>query len=190
MRKFSRADLGVGPNYHGQFSKYLNASETSILIALIKGVRPRVMIEFGCNEGITAARILEHVPSIEKYIGIDVPFGERMSLACQDKETPLVAGWAASHDPRFFYLEGRSQLLRTGHLEPCNAVFIDGDHSEAAVLHESRLAKRLIRPPGIIVWHDFGNAAVEVNDALARLHDEGWAIDCVEGSWLAFMEIF
>jgi hypothetical protein len=30
------------------------------------------------------------------------------------------------------------------------------------VLHESRLSRRLIRTPGIIVWHDFTNAAVEV----------------------------
>jgi hypothetical protein len=86
-------------------------------------------------------------------------------------------------------LTKRSQLLRTGHLEPCDAVFIDGDHSEAAVLHESRLARRLIRGAGIIVWHDFSNPAVEVTQALSRLDDEGWPINCVEQSWLAFMRV-
>ena len=188
MRKFTRVELGTVP-LGGPTSRYLNAYETSILIALVKSVRPRVMIEFGCNEGITAKRLLESLPTLQKYIGIDVPFGNKPTLACQSSETPANPGWAAAADPRFFYLEARSQMLRTGHLEACDAVFIDGDHSELAVLHESRLARRLMRGRGIIVWHDYGNNAVEVTHALNRLHNEGWPISCVEHSWLAFMRV-
>jgi predicted O-methyltransferase YrrM len=186
LRKFTRAELGVEP-IHGPFSPYLNAHETSILLALVRSVRPRVMIEFGCNEGVTAKRLLEHVPTLQKYIGIDVPFGYSTTLSCQRNEVPVNAGWYAADDPRFFLFT--AWFLHTGQLEPCDAVFIDGDHSEQAVLHESRMARTLVRPGGIIVWHDFTNAAVEVTDALARLHDEGWPINCVEGSWLAFMRV-
>jgi hypothetical protein len=127
--------------------------------------------------------------TLERYIGINVPYGYDPTLANQRNEVPVNAGWYAADDPRFFLFIARSQFLRTGHLEPCDAVFIDGDHSEQAVLHDSRLARRLIRTAGIIVWHDFTNAAVEVTDALARLHDDGWPINCVEGSWLAFMRV-
>ena len=188
MRKFTRVELGAVP-LGGPTSRYLNAYETSILIALVESVRPRVMIEFGCNEGITAKRLLESLPTLQKYIGIDVPFGNKPTLACQSSETPANPGWAAAADPRFVYLEARSQMLRSGHLEACDAVFIDGDHSELAVLHESRLARRLMRGRGIIVWHDYGNNAVEVTHALNRLHNEGWPISCVEHSWLAFMRV-
>ena len=186
MRKFTRVELGAVP-LGGPTSRYLNAYETSILIALVKSVRPRVMIEFGCNEGITAKRLLESLSTLEKYIGIDVAFGNKPALACQSSETPANPGWAAAADPRFFYLEARSQMLRTGHLEACDAVFIDGDHSELAVLHESRIARRLLRRPGIIVWHDYGNRAVEVTRALDQLEYEGWPINCVDNSWLAFL---
>ena len=188
MRKFTRVELGAVP-LGGPTSRYLNAYETSILIALVESVRPRVMIEFGCNEGITAKRLLESLSTLEKYIGIDVAFGNKPALACQSSETPANPGWAAAADPRFFYLEARSQMLRSGRLEACDAVFIDGDHSELAVLHESRLARRLMRGRGIIVWHDYGNNAVEVTHALNRLHNEGWPISCVEHSWLAFMRV-
>jgi hypothetical protein len=68
-------------------------------------------------------------------------------------------------------------------------VFIDGDHSELAVLHESRIASYLVRRGGIIVWHDYDNPAVEVTQALNRLHEEGWPIASVVGSWLAFMKV-
>jgi predicted O-methyltransferase YrrM len=189
LRKFTRAELGVVP-LHGAFSKYLNSHETSILYALIASVAPRVMIEFGCHEGITAKRMLENLPTLQKYIGIDVPHGHRATLRCQQDETPADAGWYAAADPRFFLLLARSQMLRTGHLESCDAVFIDGDHSEHAVLHESRLARRLIRGPvGMIVWHDYSNPAVEVTQALDQLCYEGWPINCVEDSWLAFMSV-
>jgi predicted O-methyltransferase YrrM len=171
----------------GPFSRYLNEHETATLVALVKSVAPKVMIEFGCNSGITAARVLENVPTLEKYIGIDVPVDHVTTLGCQRYEVPVSAGCWAAHDPRFFLLKARSQALRTGHLEPCDAVFIDGDHSEAAVLHESRLARRLIRGSGIIVWHDFSNSAVEVTRALNLLDDEGWPINCIDNSWLAFL---
>jgi predicted O-methyltransferase YrrM len=173
----------------GPFSRYLNQHETAILVALVKSVAPKVMIEFGCNAGITAKRVLENVPTLGKYIGVDVPVDHETTLQCQRSEVPASAGCYAADDPRFFLLTTRSQLLRTGHLEPCDAVFIDGDHSEAAVLHESRLARRLIRGAGIIVWHDFSNPAVEVTQALNRLHAEGWPIEHVENSWLAFMRV-
>jgi predicted O-methyltransferase YrrM len=188
LRKFTRTDLGVEP-LSGAFSKYLNMHETAILLALVKSVAPRVMIEFGCNQGITAKRMLENLPTLERYIGIDVPFGHCATLPCQQTETPVNAGWYAADDERFFYLETRSQMLRTGHLEPCDAVFIDGDHSEHAVLHESRLARRLVRAPGLIAWHDYSNPAVEVTRALDQLVYDGWPINCVEGSWLAFMRV-
>jgi predicted O-methyltransferase YrrM len=66
--------------------------ETAILTALVKSIAPRVMIEFGCNYGITAKRLLENVPTLEKYIGIDVPHGHIPTLPCQRTETPVNAG--------------------------------------------------------------------------------------------------
>jgi predicted O-methyltransferase YrrM len=146
------------------------------------------MIEFGCNVGITAARLLDNIPSLQKYIGIDVASDYRTPLECQRREVPVNAGWYAASDERFFLLQAPSLTLRSGDLEPCDAVFIDGDHSELTVLHESRLARRLVRNGGIIVWHDFNNPAVEVTQALEGLAREGWPIRSVENSWLAFMK--
>ena len=177
------------PLVRGSFSKYLNSHETSILVHLVQSVNPRVMIEFGCNDGRTASRVLDNVATLERYIGIDVPADYRTTLSCQRSEVPVNAGCHAADDPRFLLLTAPSQLLNAWHLEPCNAVFIDGDHSEVAVLHESRLARRLVRKGGIIVWHDYGNEAVEVTAALDKLCREGWSINCVEHSWLAFIRM-
>lgn len=168
------------------FSKYLSANETSILIELVGSVSPRVMIEFGCNTGITAKRVLESVPTLERYIGIDVEPDHVPTLSCQIGEVPEMAGAYAADDDRFFLLSSPTLDLSAEHLEPCDAAFIDGDHSEAGVTHDSLLARRLVRPGGIIVWHDYGNPAVEVTGVLERL---GWPIKSVENSWLAFVRV-
>jgi predicted O-methyltransferase YrrM len=186
MRCFTASDLGAVP-VKGPFSHYLNAHETAILVALVNSVSPRVMIEFGCNQGITAKRLLDNVPSLEKYIGIDVVADHVPTLKCQSSEVPIVAGHHAASDDRFSVYLAPSITIGAEQLEPCDAIFIDGDHSDAAVTHESHLAKKLVRPGGIICWHDYGNSAVEVTQVLNRLCGKGWPINRVEHSWLAFM---
>jgi len=172
----------------GPFSSYMTPQETSILISLIRSANPKVMIEFGVNLGVTAMQVLNHVPTLEKYIGVDAPSGCVTTLACQTSEVPGErAGIYAADDKRFTLLTSRTQDLTKEHMEPCDAVFIDGDHSALAVLHESEMSKALCRPGGIIVWHDYGNPAVEVTMVLDRLYDQGWPIYSVNNSWLAFM---
>jgi predicted O-methyltransferase YrrM len=185
LERVSQASLGVS-RVNGPFSLYLNQNETSILIALVGNVAPRVMIEFGCNMGITAKRVLDNVQSLERYIGIDVPEDHRPTLRCQDMETPDEPGLYAATDPRFWLMIAERDI-EVYDLEPCDAVFIDGDHSEKAVTRDSRIARQLIRPGGMICWHDYDNPAVEVTQALHRLRDEGWEIKSVTGSWIAFM---
>ena len=188
MRKLTLADIGAAP-LRGPFSRYLGAQETAILAALVGSVAPRVMIEFGCNRGTTARRLLENVPTLGRYIGIDVPPDWMPTLSCQQSEIPRHAGTDAAGDARFFLLTAPSRSLRVEHLEPCDAVFIDGDHSLPAVLHESHLVRVLLRPGGIICWHDYGNPAVEVTQALDALQAQGWPICTVENSWLAFAKL-
>jgi predicted O-methyltransferase YrrM len=174
--------------YSGNF--YLNKKETAILVALIASAMPKVVVEFGVNLGITAKVLLDSIPSIETYIGIDVPYGYQPRLNCQRSEVPACAGRYATADPRFYslILDDGSSSLAAEDLEPIDAAFIDGDHSAVGVTSDSVLARRLLRPGGIIVWHDYGNTAVEVTTALDTLVDKcSWPIKRVKDTALAFM---
>jgi len=186
-----KSALDIRPLGRPRMNKYLNVRETEILIALMRSVGPKIVIEIGCNVGITARAILETIPDIERYIGIDVPWDHKPTLDCQRTEVPYTAGNYATGDDRFWLmvLNSGSLHLSASDLEPCDAVFIDGDHSATAVRHDSELARALVRAGGLIVWHDFGNASVEVTDVLENLYDEGWPIQAVEGSWMAFMRV-
>src|SRR6516162_7665373 len=169
----------------GPFSEYLGWREVELLIALVRSVEPKVMIEIGVNTGLTAKRVLDNVPSLEKYIGIDVPPDHKPAMSCQYSEVPVNPGCYAADDPRFYLLIAGTPLT-VDDLEPCDAVFIDGDHSAAAVAHDSNLARALVRPRGVIVWHDAGNESVEVTQTLEALNSESWSIKQIDGSWLAY----
>ena len=169
---------------------YLGSRETAFVVALIASVRPRVVIEFGVNRGRTARAILDALQSpLERYIGIDIPFGHPPRLKCQESEVPVNAGYYAASDVRFELCRQDSMELTPADLEPIDAAFIDGDHSEKAVAHDSALARVLLRPGGIIVWHDYMNTAVGVTPVLDRLAASGWPIKRIEGTWLAFMRL-
>jgi predicted O-methyltransferase YrrM len=167
---------------------YLGEVETGLLVTLVRSVTPRVMIEIGCNQGRTAKIILDNVPTLERYIGIDVPPGTEPTLGCQRSEVPRTAGVYAAPDPRFWLLVRERGSLDVGpqDLEPADAIFIDGDHSRRAVAHDSQLSRSLVRPGGIVIWHDCGNEAVEVTPVLERLSEQGWPITAIQGSWLAY----
>jgi predicted O-methyltransferase YrrM len=166
---------------------YLGAAETAIVVDLVASVRPRTVLEFGTNLGKTARAVLDALPELERYIGIDVAPDHTPRLACQRSEVPFLAGRHAAHDKRYQLLLADSTRLEAQDLEPVDAVFIDGDHSALAVEHDSRLARALLRTGGIIVWHDYNNPSVEVSGVLDALVEQGWPLTYVRGTWLVCM---
>jgi predicted O-methyltransferase YrrM len=164
-------------------------NDLEVLIALVRSAHPHHVIEFGVNVGRTAKAIMANVPGIERYTGIDVPLDYMPALAIQNDNAVSNPGEMVCDDPRFHLIirpRGSLDLTATD-LMPCDAVFIDGDHGREAVLHDTGLARALVRPGGIIIWHDYHNHGnVDVKLVLDELHQSGDAIVRVEDSWLAF----
>lgn len=167
----------------------MNNGELETLVALVRSVRPRHMIEFGVNVGRTAKAIMANVDGIERYTGIDVAPGYVPAKAVQRNEVPAHPGELVAADPRFeLVVRPRGSLdLTTADLAPCDAAFIDGDHGREAVMHDTALARALVRPGGIIVWHDYQElGTVDVKAVLDEMHQAGDAIWRVEDTWIAF----
>lgn len=176
-------------------ARYLWPGELECIIALVASVRPRRVLEIGCNTGRTARAILDNVPGITAYVGVDVPPGYAFGCKVQAKEVPSRPGFLAAEDPRFQLLltPHGSRDIAPGDLEGFDAIFIDGDHSEQAVLLDTELALGLLEPGGILIWHDYhdrcdasGKPEVGVADALHQVAAQGLQIQHVAGTWLAF----
>ena len=172
--------------------RYFNKGELEILVHLVASVNPQTVIEIGCNEGRAAAALLLNLPGIEQYVGVDVLPGYQTIMPCQRGEVPTEPGKYALPDPRFcLVLRGRGSFdLTARDLPTCQAVFIDGDHSRKALLHDYALAKAITKPGGIIVAHDDnGLAAVQVSETLDELAVSGANIMHIDQTWLAFERV-
>lgn len=173
----------------GLHTRFVNDGELNVLIHLIVGVRARNVLEIGANTGRTAKAILRNVPSVERYIGVDVPADYVTPKAVQRREVLPNPGALAMEDPRFRLLVcGRGSFdLTPDDLPKMDAVFVDGGHEEAAVRHDYALAKAITRPGGVIIFHDdHGRDVVDVSAVLDDLHDHGAEIVHVDGTWLAY----
>lgn len=170
---------------------FFNANELETIVALMYEVRPEYVVETGCNIGRTAKLVLQHVPGIVRYTGIDVfPGYKYQDGSVQKHETPTNAGERAKGDPRFrlHVSEFGSRDVTADYLGPADCVFIDGDHSVSGVTYDTQLAESVIRPGGMIIWHDYhdlncaGIGVKEVLDLRAKTGD----LYHVEGTWLVF----
>jgi predicted O-methyltransferase YrrM len=186
-----QAELGIEPiEWLGLHREYQNAGELEILAALVRSIDAHDMLEIGCRDGRTAKLMLHNVPTLRRYQGIDVEPGYRPQHSHQLSEMPKIPGLYANNDPRFeLILRPRGSLdLTANDLPPCDIAYIDGDHGHIAVNHDSNLAFKVVRPGGLIVWHDYNNATtVDVKKIIDFYASCGKLITLIEGTWLAYM---
>jgi predicted O-methyltransferase YrrM len=176
----------------GLHSRYVNPGELDILVHLIASVGARSILEIGANTGRTAKAILRNVPGIVRYFGVDVPSNYRTPKMVQRMEVLPNPGALAMDDPRFrLIICGKGSFnLTPSDLPKMDAVFVDGGHEAAAVRHDYALAREILNPGGIVIFHDdHGRDVVDVSATLDELHDEGSDIVHVAGTWLAFERV-
>ena len=188
--KRNRPSVTLSPREYdtaGLPARFFNPGELEALLHLYEGAR--TIIEFGCHEGRNAAAALRNLPTLERYVGVDVPASYVTKMAVQRKEIPAQPGRLAAHDPRFELIvrpRGTFDLVADD-LPAADAVFIDADHSREGVENDTALARLIVRPGGIIIWHDDNCLpVVEVTQTLNDYCDAGAKIQHVDGTWLAF----
>jgi predicted O-methyltransferase YrrM len=184
----SKSDLGVnGPEVK---RPYMEPGEQEALLALVSSIAPapEVMVEIGVNIGLTAQAVLQHVPSINRYIGVDVEADYRFEGAWQQHDRPAEPGRLVKDDPRFrLMLRGNGKAAKMP--QSSDVVFIDGDHGPRNVLNDSLWAASVVRPGGMIIWHDYKNTPAEVTGVLDWLHAEGRNLVHITGTSLVFERV-
>jgi predicted O-methyltransferase YrrM len=188
--KRNRESIIINPRKYdlsGFPTDYFNPGELSILLDLYEFVGAKVIVEFGCNNGRTAAAALRNMPSINRYIGIDVTHDYVTNMPCQRREVPTVPGELALQDPRFELIVKPRGGFDLDSIPKCDAVFIDADHSKEGVLNDYFLAKKAVRNGGIIIFHDDNCLpVVQVTETLDELVRCGADIKHVKDTWLSF----
>lgn len=176
-------------NWCGLPRRYMNPGELEVLVALARSVSAETIVEIGVNEGRTAMLLIENVPTVRRYVGVDVLPGYVPACAVQRQEVPSAPGHYAKSSGKFeLVLRPEGSLdLNEYDLPKCDMMFIDGDHGRAAVAHDTALARKIVRPGGVVVWHDYHDlGTVDVRDVLHDMQHDGHKILSVERTWIAY----
>lgn len=188
----NRPSVEISPRKYdtaGLPTRFFNAGELDRLLHLYESVKPKVIIEFGVHTGRNAVAALRNIPSVERYVGIDVTPDYKTLMPVQRKEVPAQPGELALHDPRFeLIVKPRGSFdLTPKDLPLAEVVFIDADHSRAGVENDYALARAVVGVGGIIIFHDDNCLpTVEVTQTLNDFCAAGADIKHVAGTWLSY----
>lgn len=173
-------------------TRYFNPGELEAFLHLVEEVQPAVMVEFGVNNGRNPLAVLRNIPTVQFYIGVDVPPGYEFAMSVQKNEVPICPGELVLNDPRFILLLRKRGTfeMKAAEFPEADVVFIDADHSKEGVLNDRRLAQGILRPGGRIIYHDDNCLpVVEVTQTLNALCLEGAKITHVADTWLAYEDV-
>ena len=156
-------------------SHNVNERELAVLVALANLAEANRMFVFGTYDGRTDVNLLRNRPDAS-LVTLDLPdemvLGETLSstaggIARRLHGAPDVAG-------RFEQVRQRSdQFDPTPYVGTMDFIFVDAGHSYELVANDSKLARTMLKPNGIIAWHDYGHLrGYEPFAGLTRAVDE------------------
>jgi predicted O-methyltransferase YrrM len=127
------------------------------------------MFEFGTCTGKTAYLWARNSPdeAVVTTLTLAPDQLDRYQADEQDKAAAAVRALQASRFTHFLYtgteVEGKIEQLfcdskdfdETPYLGGCDLIFVDGSHAYSYVKSDSEKAYRMLKPGGIILWHDY-----------------------------------
>ena len=156
------ARMVAGNHFLGVIHAMQIPSEVRGLVSELERVKPKRLLEVGTAGGGTLFMITRAVDPNALVISVDLPGGLwgggypawkkpiYRGMALPGQRVELIRG--DSHDPRS--LEQVKQVLKG---EPLDFLFIDGDHTYAGVKQDFEMYGPLVRPGGLIGFHDISD---------------------------------
>lgn len=158
------------PNQHGE--------EILTLANHVAAIQPRVIVEIGTRDGGTLCIWSRCSPRLEHLISIDLPGGMHGGGYSNAREK-LYRLFVNRPNCRLDLLRldsqqgsTREQLLKLLNQRPIDFLFIDGDHRYAGVKRDYELYGGLVRPGGLIAFHDIRLNRYDSTIEVARLWEE------------------
>jgi len=177
--------------FHGAQSS-ITLLEAGALAALMARAQARRVFEFGTYKGVSTTQLALNLPPGGKVFTLDLPDELKVGALRVDKQVEIQIaaesgkGSLIPEDLRskVTFLQADSASFDTApYRASMDLVFVDGAHSYDYVRNDTAKALELLRPGGVIAWHD---CAPNHKDVVRALKDSGLPIHLVHGTALAF----
>lgn len=176
-------------------------SDAEAWILAVLGKPARLMFEFGTCTGRTTYLWARNSPPDARVITLTLKPGEFSAYQRErgDSAGETRVALQESAFDRFYYTDtavaskvtqlfGDSKAFdESPWVGQCDLVFVDGSHALSYVLSDSRKALRLVRPGGLVLWHDYkGRRIPGVYKGLNQLARELPLVHIANTSFVAY----
>ena len=161
--------------------------ELVVLSTIARRLQPKSVFEFGTYDGRTTVHLAANVAADARVYTIDVAeaafdFGADVEFC----ESATVGHWFRGHAlaDRIEAITADAATFDASRFHRrIDFVFVDADHSEAAVLRDSDKAFAMLSAGGVVIWHDY-LMIPDVTRALSELASDR-TITHIDGTTLA-----
>jgi predicted O-methyltransferase YrrM len=154
-------------------------ADVVMLAKIAMCLKPKRVMEIGSFRGYTTKLLAEHTGPEARIVAFDQDprhgaiYRDMPISAKIERRVGLVSAAAFANDARHSY----------------DLIFIDANHTYAAVKHDTEVMLPLLAPEGMMVWHDYANWGrfSRMNGVPEALHElaESKPVVAIGGSWLA-----
>ncbi len=154
--------------------------ELAYLAFITKTIQPRKVFEIGTFRGRTALNFALNSPDDCKVYTLDLPAQEKVvpQEGVYRTDTEIIQRAAPGEDfmgkdisHKIIQLFGNSLTFDfSPYYGEIDLVFVDGAHNYQAVKSDSENALKMVKPNGLILWHDFANFG-DYNDVTLAIRD-------------------
>jgi predicted O-methyltransferase YrrM len=136
------------------------ASELREFLQLVREEQPRAVLEIGTALGGTLFLLTRAAAPDATIVSIDLSGDLRFGGGRVAQRRPLFEAFALDEQQVFFLAgdshdpEMRRRVEAKLRGRPVDVLMIDGDHTEDGVRHDFELYSGLVRPGGLIAFHD------------------------------------
>jgi len=140
--------------------------ELYVLASVVRHAQPRAILEIGTFHGRTTLNLAANAPPDCVTYTLDLPVAEleRTAHAVEPQERQFIEKPASGdlfqgteEAARIRQIFGDSATFDfSPYARSIDVVFVDGSHSYEYVRNDSLRALEVIRPGGVILWHDYG----------------------------------
>jgi predicted O-methyltransferase YrrM len=143
----------------------ITIGETLVLASLVASLQPKAILEIGTGTGFTSLIMSINVPITTRVTTIDLPIlSTRKTLKTKIKPIYWNQDLDSNSEAEVRLREQKNvsrEFMDSADLgqkveQSFDLIFIDGCHDYSYVVNDSQHAFRLIKPGGLVVWHDYG----------------------------------
>ena len=173
----------------------ISLSEAAALVALMQVSDAKRVFEFGTYKGVSTTQLALNIadngmvftldlPEDHPAYTLSIPKAEEREIAAEGGKGILIPSDLLT---KVTFLRADSALFdTTPYLESMDMVFVDGAHSYDYVKNDTEKGLEMLRPGGVIAWHD---CIPSHPDVVRYLKESGLNPRLVCGTTIAFSKI-